>query len=317
MYLLGFDVGGTKTEAALIKLQGQQTEVLQRQRIPTDRHLGYATIVKNFTDLAHSVLQAQGMSVGDLHGIGMGIPGTVHPVEQTMVNGNSLVFLNKPLGKDLAAQLKFTGPVICENDANCFAYAEALSGAGLDYQAHSGKPFAEQIAIGIILGTGCGGGIITYGKMLRGQTGGAGELGHTELFSEGHPCYCGMRGCAEQYLAGPALEAAFAQRMYAQIKQRPGAKEIFELYQQQDPVATAVVIQYLQHLSKFLATLTNIFAPDYFVLGGGLSLQPTILQHFAEEIPYRKFINSYSPPVYQHRLGDSAGVIGAALLASA
>ena len=316
MYLLGFDVGGTKTEAALIKYQGSgEVQVLGRRRIPTDRHLGYHTIIENFRHLALEVLQAHGMGVNDLHGIGMGIPGTVHPVAQTMSNGNSLVFLNRPIGQDLAQLLKFSGPVICENDANCFAYAEALAGAGLDYQGKTGKEIREQVAIGIILGTGCGGGIITYGKILRGQSGGAGELGHMELFSDGHPCYCGMRGCAEQYLSGPALEAAFAQRINSQIPQRPGAKEIFELYQQFDPVATAVVLQYLQHLAKFLATLTNIFAPDYFVLGGGLSLQPLIVNHFAQDIPYRKFINNYNPLVLPHRLGDSAGVIGAALLA--
>ena len=365
MLILGFDIGGTKVEATLFEFEKDNYKVMASKRIPTDRHLKYEEIILNLKNLTLSLLKESSKTILDISAMGFGLPGTIHPESGLMLNGNSTIFVGNNIGRDLANALSFEGKVVVENDANCFAYAEAKLGAGKEIKKefkkqvsigiilgtglgllvnevniikevsynhipyfptatvefHKGKLiFGElegkkQVSIGIILGTGCGGGVITYGNLLRGSHGGAGEIGHSELYTNGHSCYCGHRGCAEQYLSGPALEAHFARRIYSQIEKRPGAKEIFDLFSQKDPIAIAVVNSYLQDLSKFLGNLSNLFAPDYFVLGGGLSLQPAISEFFKENKPLNLFISDEFSPVYQHKLGDSAGVIGAALLA--
>lgn len=119
----------------------------------------------------------------------------------------------------------------------------------------------------------------------------------------------------EQYLSGPAIEAAFASRIYAQIKERPTAPEIFALAAAQDPIALAVVKQYKQQLAKFLASLTQFYDPSVIVLGGGLSLQDEVYVGLAELMEPYLFIKKDPPLLRKHALGDSAGVIGAALLA--
>lgn len=135
------------------------------------------------------------------------------------------------------------------------------------YKRETGKEISSHIGIGIILGTGVGGGIVVDGKIFQGRNGGAGEVGHSIFKTGGHPCYCGRDGCVEQYLSGPAIEASFVSRMYSQIEKLPTTKEVFELARNLDPIAIAVVSRYQKDLRKFLLNLTNIFDPDYFVLG--------------------------------------------------
>lgn len=315
MIVMGMDIGGSKTEAAVIRLREECFQVLGRKRIPTGRHRRYEEIIKDYCGLILSLLKEVNLSVSKLSGLGLGLPGTVDPRSQMMVMGNTSVFKNRPIISDFSSALMMDcEKIVCENDANCFALAEAQFGAGKFYEKEFGVEFSNQIAIGIILGTGCGGGVIINGRPLKGASGGAAEFGHNELYTNGHACYCGRRGCAETYLSGPSLEAHFASRIYSQISDRPNAQKIFELALNQDPVAMAVVQSYQQDLAKFLADLTNTFSPHYFVLGGGVSREQSLYHYFEKEIPYIKFINNYSPKVLMHKLGDSAGVIGAALL---
>ena len=311
---IGFDIGGTKTEAVLLSERPGTLDILARKRISTDRNRQYEDIVEDFKNLSLAILKEANVELKQVESIGLGLPGTIHPESQIMLNGNSQVFVGKNLSSDLKKALNFSANIRSANDANCFALAEVIGGAGLLFEKETGKAVKEQTAIGIIIGTGCGGGIVINGQVLNGATGGAGEIGHTELYTDGHSCYCGMKGCAEQYLSGPAIEGHFARRMDSQMEKRPNAKEIFELSKNGDPIALAVVKQYYHDLSKFMATLTNILAPDYFVLGGGVSLQEDVIDYFKDGINYPMFIKGYSPKVYQHQLGDSAGVIGAAFL---
>ncbi|MEN9827232.1 MAG: hypothetical protein RI953_2977, partial [Pseudomonadota bacterium] len=143
-----------------------------------------------------------------------------------------------------------------------------------------------------------------------------GELGHTILYRDGHQCYCGQSGCAEQYLSGPGIESLMATRHYSQLGPAPlTAKEIFEKAGASDPAAMAVVARYKNDLARFLGSLTSVLDPHYFVLGGGLSLQPSVYQGLSEAITNHTFLPDSRVPVYQHQLGDSAGGLGAALLA--
>lgn len=347
MFLLGFDIGGTKIEAALVAIapkvglgassvaensatvdapnsfelapfrQGQPASICQviaRQRVPTERSQGYEAIAQKIIALVKSVCAEARITPQDLAGVGLGIPGSVDPYTQYMLNGNTMVLVGRDLAGDVARGAGLQSTPFCENDANCFALAEALCGAGARHAHNIQKPLASMVGVGIILGTGCGGGVVIGTEILRGRRGGAAEVGHSVFRAGGHPCYCGRAGCAEQYLSGPALEGAFNSRRYSQIEGNPGAREIFALAAAKDPVAVAVVRQYGRHLGEFLGNLTTLFDPDYFVLGGGISRQDAIYEGLSECLATHSFLPNSQVPVYQHQLGDSAGVIGAALL---
>jgi len=309
MKVLGVDIGGTKMEAAVFSADGNKSLALTSKRVPTHRQSGYDNVLQRLTTLINDVLTEEKTKVNDLKGIGLGLPGSVDTETSQMLNGNTSVFIGKDLIGDLKKALNYSGIIKIANDANCFALAETLLGAGTTY-----KSTGPITAIGIILGTGVGGGVIINGQMLTGKNGGASELGHLPLKSHGHPCYCGRYGCSEQYLSGPALEAAFASRIYSQIATRPTAREIFELAKAQDPLAIAIVKDYKKNLADFLINLTNCYDPDFFVLGGGVSLQEIIYTDLEDKIARESFLPQSTPKVYQHTLGDSAGVIGAALL---
>jgi fructokinase len=328
MFLLGLDVGGTKIECALLKLgersgsgfavstaagKEYHAEIIARERIPTDRHLGYDTVLNNTTALIGSVCEKSGVTLSKIQGLGVGMPGSVDPVDHIMLNGNTAIFIGRDFSSDLKKKLGADFRTAIENDANLFALAEVDCGAGQVFKKETGLDIKEHIAIGIIIGTGCGGGIVIKGKILQGKDGGGGELGHTELVTDGHPCYCGRKGCAEQYLSGPGLEALFSSRKYSQISHVKNARDIFELAIADDPIAKAVIQEHKRYLVKFLTNLTNIFNPHYFVLGGGVSLNKSLYENITEMINEHAFLKKASPRVYQHQLGDSSGVIGAAL----
>lgn len=328
MKYIGIDIGGTKIEVALLEFSGENQKgdfrvgigkedlfgrILAGKRAPTQRHRGYEFALDTIETLVRDVCREQQAALNEIQGMGISMPGTVHPGTLQMLQGNTAIFVGQDLLADLGQRLKIDAPVACENDANCFAFAEAVCGAGVAYEEETGISVPDQVAVGLILGTGVGGGVVINGRMIRGRFGGAGEVGHIELFTSGHPCYCGKEGCVEQYLSGPALEAAFVNRIYSQVPKRPSAKEVFELAKRMDPMAIAVVKQYQRHLVKFLANLTSVFDPDYFVLGGGMSNPAAIYEGLEETLANRTFVPESAPRVYRHQLGDSAGVIGCVL----
>ncbi len=309
MLVAGFDIGGTKSEVVVLDYQKGQYVILSRKRIATLREDAYEQILNRLANLLIEALSSCSIEVSQLEAIGIGMPGTIDPQSGVMLNGNSLVFVGHNISCDLADKLNYQRKIYCDNDANCFTYAEAKLGAG----AQCTKAWEQQSAIGIILGTGCGGGILLNGQLVRGVHGGAGEIGHTVLHERGYACYCGQKGCAEQYLSGPAISAHFQMRSG---KSGVSTPQVFELYEKHDPLAVAVINDYLQDLALFIGELTNIFAPDYFILGGGVSNQQLIYDYFADFEPPNLFIKGFPVTVYKNSLGDSAGVIGAAILAA-
>ena len=329
MLLAGIDIGGTKMEVSLFEVEENLTDkefdlilsdkklgarkVLSK-RTPTDRHLGYENVLGRLADLIKDTLQEAEKSLADLNSIGIGLPGIIHPKTGIMSNGNTGIFIGKDLVGDLGKALNSDIKISTANDANCFALAEAVAGAGVKYHEETGADIKDHVGIGVIIGTGCGGGIVIGGRLVVGKNGAGGEVGHYTLVKDGHPCYCGKNGCAEQYLSGVAIEAAYASRIYSQIDGRPNSRKIFEMAEQQEPLAKAVVKQFKKDLASFIANMSNILDADYFVLGGGVSLQPVIYEGIEDLIRMETYTPGYSPRVYQHILGDSAGGLGAAIL---
>jgi len=333
MYVIGVDIGGTKIEAMLVHFGAQnQTrqilnfeyqdkehhiqdgQVYSKIRIPTERHLGYEQIIKKIAELVVKVTNEANVSLNDVKGIGLSVPGPVNPSTSKITASNTMILAGHDLSADLKAALGLNIMIMMENDANCFAFCEVICGSGLDYYKQTKIPVHKQTAIGVILGSGCGAGIIVDGKILPGSRGGGGEIGHMTLYHEGHPCYCGRRGCAEQYLSAPALEAFANTRIYSQIETRPDTRKIFELYKLMDPIALAIVKEYRKNLAFFLGSLTCCLDPHYFVFGGGLSLQNDIYDNLAEEIAKNTYLPKETAKIYKHKIGDSAGAIGASLI---
>ena len=329
MLLAGIDIGGTKMEVSLFEVEENLSDkqfdlflsnkllgakkVLSK-RTPTDRHLGYENVVQRLVDLIKDTLKEADSSLESLNSIGIGLPGIVSPKSGKMANGNTGIFIDKDLIGDLKSGLNSDIKILTANDANCFALAEAVAGAGVKYHEETGVPIKDHVGVGVIIGTGCGGGIVIGSKLVVGKNGAGGEVGHYTLVKDGHPCYCGKNGCAEQYLSGVAIEAAYAARIYSQINERPNSRKIFEMAQDQEPLAKAVVKQFKKDLASFIANMSNILDADYFVLGGGVSLQPVIYEDIEDLIRRETYTPGYSPRVYQHVLGDSAGGLGAAIL---
>jgi fructokinase len=211
-----------------------------------------------------------------------------------MTLGNTRVLEDKPIQKDFKNLLQKDVPILTENDANCFALAEYHLGAGTQHKIKN--------LVGVILGTGVGGGIVIGGKILKGKRGSAGEIGHTFFKKTGLECYCGQKDCAESYLSGTGFEAYYLEK--TGIK-----KPLQEIFQE-----PAFFDIYKKDLAAFLGQMTNVLDPDAFVLGGGISLQDGLYENIHEFMVPHLFYKKNPPEILKHAISDSAGGIGAALL---
>ena len=160
------------------------------------------------------------------------------------------------------------------------------------------------------MGTGCGGGIVIDGRVHRGLQSIAGEWGHTVIDPAGPPCYCGARGCVETFISGSGLENRYAERAGAR---RP-VDRIIAARRAGEPAATATMDDFLARFGQGLANLIAVLDPDVVVVGGGLSNIDELYTRGVEEVRRRVFSDSLETPIVKHRLGDSAGVVGAALV---
>jgi fructokinase len=316
-FYLGVDVGGTKTEVTLVTLSDPEDfssyQVLGRRRIPTDRNHGLTMYLDSVKVLSEELLQAHSLNLQNVTGIGVGLPGSIHPILQKMVQGSIHFFKDQDLPTVFRNRFHFDGTLVFENDANCFALAESRFGAGSIWAAEHGIPASELCLLGVTLGTGVGGGMVVKGELIRGRRGGAGEVGHMTLKESDRPCYCGKFGCAEQFLSGPALELAYQTRTGSEL--RVPARRIFELAREQDPFACSALESYKENLVRFLSNLSNLLDPHVIVLGGGLSLESEIFEGIEDRLSEGCFLTEDPPAVLRHELGDAAGAIGAAYLA--
>ena len=294
---VGVDLGGTKIEAVAL---GPAGDGRARQRVATPP-AGYDAVIEATAALVAAVEARAGARAA---AVGVGIPGSLSPSTGLIRNANFTTLIGHALDRDLAGALG--RPVRVENDANCFALAEAVAGAGQ----------GADVVFGVILGTGVGGGIITDGRVLAGRTLVAGEWGHNPLPAPeadelpGPPCYCGRAGCIETWCSGPALAADHARVTGERLE----PAEIAARARQGDAAAGATLARHADRLARGLAAVVNVLDPDAIVLGGGLSN----LAHLYERLPAAMrphvFSDVFATPVLRNRLGDSAGVIGAAWL---
>ena len=320
-HLIGIDVGGTKTEVCLLEIKNPESvrsieateyKILNRERTPTHKNGTFENFLSELRGQVLRVVSAHGLTLQNIQGMGVGLPGSIDPIAQVMTQGSVPFFKNKELIQSFKTALNYSGPLWFDNDANCFALAETYLGAGRKWATENRVPLSQLNLIGIILGTGVGGGLIVNGKLIQGRRGGAGELGHMALVESGRPCYCGKHGCAEQYLSGPAFEYFYACR--ASVLEPLNAKQIFQRADEHDPLAIANIDFYRDYLVTHLSNLANCLDPHVIVLGGGMSTQSRIYTGISERLSRGCFLTENPPAVLQHECGDSAGVLGAALL---
>jgi fructokinase len=191
--------------------------------------------------------------------------------------------------------------VVLENDANCFTLAEVRAGAAR----------GAQMAFGVILGTGVGGGIVVDGRLWSGPQHVAGEWGHHRLRDDGPSCYCGQRGCVETVLCGPALERAYVEAGGAACD----AAAVAARAAGGEAIATRVLEGYVDRFGRALANVVNILDPDVIVLGGGLSNLDVLYTQGVAAVRRFVFNDELGTRIVRNVLGDTAGVIGAAWLA--
>jgi predicted NBD/HSP70 family sugar kinase len=299
MYLWGIDLGGTKIEGIVLE-KSEPLRILARHRIPTEAQMGYDHIIDQVENLLGELSRLTGLKPRRL---GIGHPGTLDPQTGLVKNANTTALIGKPFDRDLQRRLGI--PVRLSNDANCFAVAEARLGAVPEV-----LPQAE-VVFGVILGTGVGGGIVVRGKVLHGRQGIAGEWGHNFLDEAGGPCYCGKVGCVETLLSGPALERFYRQKS-GQHRHLPDIAARSSNHM--DTVATETIERLIHYFGKAIAVVINILDPDAIVLGGGVGNIERLYTDGVQEASKHLFNPRIDTLFIKPKLGDSAGVFGAALL---
>jgi len=292
---IGIDLGGTKIEGILLDESGN---ILERKRVPTNRENGYKYIVDEVVSLIKDLQETSKTNTT----VGICTPGAISPHTGKIKNSNTVCLIGKLFGEDIEAEIGCK--IKMDNDANCFAIAEAKLGAA--------KNFA--IVFGVIIGTGVGGGIVINGKVHQGRMAIAGEWGHHTLYPEGNQCYCGRKGCVESYISGPSLEKRWTE-LTGKTKSLP---EIIAKAGQLSKNKEKLYLKWKQELIRnfgiSLANVIDILDPDAIVLGGGVSNISFLYDEGIKSVYTNVFSDDVDTPILKNKLGDSAGVFGAAYL---
>ena len=295
--LWGIDLGGTKIECAVLT-SASDPDVLFRKRIPTEGDRGYQHVLGQIEVLVEEACRETGLSP---MAMGIGTPGTLDPDSGLLRGCNSQHLQNKPFLDDVQTRLGV--PVAIENDANCFALAEARLGVVRTLC----NP--REVVFGVILGTGVGGGLVVNNQLISGANGISGEWGHNHLDDSGGVCYCGRTGCVETVLSGPALERYYEHMSGTRRKLRD-----IESRDNIDPFARQTMERLVSFFGCAVSTLINIVDPDIIVIGGGVGNVDKIYTEGARAASNRIFSPTMKTRIVKPMLGDSAGVFGAAHL---
>jgi len=286
---IGIDLGGTKIEGILLD---DSFNVVERTRIPTQQEKGYKSIINSIVSLVEELK----IKASDNVTIGVSAPGAISKKSGLIKNSNTQCLIGMPLKEDLKQALD--QEIAIENDANCFALAEATLGAAKNHN----------VVFGVIIGTGVGGGIVINGEIHKGRTYIAGEWGHHTLRVNGNKCYCGKLGCVETYISGPALEKRWTE-LTGKTESLPSIIHNLDTEKGQQWKK-----EFLENFGIGLANVIDILDPDVIVLGGGISNISFLYDEGRDAVYDKVFSDLVETPILKNQLGDSAGVFGASLL---
>lgn len=293
---IGIDLGGTKTEVIAIS---DDDLVIYSKRVATPKH-DYEGVLDAIAEL---VLQAK-VVCSKKPTIGIGIPGSQSPQGKVIQNANSTWMNGRNFLKDISAKLN--QDVRLANDANCLALSESYDGVAKN----------ADTVFAVIIGTGCGGGLVVNNKLLIGRHAIGGEWGHTPLpWPEdceipAPQCWCGRKGCLELWVSGSGLERDCLQTTDLTLT----AAEITTRAEEGDKSCSNLIDNHCNRLARGLAMVTNIIDPDVIVLGGGLSNMQHLYQRLPKMMTPFVFTDNFSADIRAPLHGDASGVRGAARL---
>lgn len=308
MYRIGVDIGGMSIKVGLVNDNG---DILKKN--VTKTALTYNETLNNLVNQINEILSSENISTKDISGVGIGCPGLILSKEGIILSSSNLCWENVNIVEDLEKALNVK--VRLSNDANVAALAEAKYG----------KAKGVKDAIMFTLGTGVGGGIVIDGKLFEGGNSLGAEIGHFTIVQGGEKCGCGRSGCVEQYVSASALirdtkiamnkdkNSKMWEFVNGDINSVDG-RTAFETSKLGDKTANDVVDNFIAYLGDALMSMHNIFRPEVFIIGGGVSAQGDYLIN--KLINYcKEFSFGMSgcpiPKIVVASLGNDAGIIGA------
>ncbi|HSG50168.1 MAG TPA: ROK family protein [Longimicrobiales bacterium] len=312
-WYVGIDIGGTNLVVGMVPGEGGPPRGLRVRATDPDR--GADAIVTDVVRMAReSVREVLGPGGSDhVRGMGVGSPGAVNRTTGVVAQSPNLGWTDYPLRARVQELADW--PVVVDNDANCAAYGEFWVGAGRDVRS----------MVGVIIGTGIGGGIILDGKLVHGASDAAGELGHTTVNFAGRRCACGNYGCVEAYASGPNIAARAREGLEAGTESllvqlvdgdlsRITAATVYEAVVEGDAYATEVMTETARILGAGIASVINLLNPQAVVVMGGVTRAGRVLfDPLRAEIRRRTFkVAADACRILPAVLPETAGVVGAA-----
>ncbi|HBO66279.1 MAG TPA: glucokinase [Clostridiales bacterium] len=318
-YTLGIDLGGTNIAAGIVD---ENYNILIKGSRPTLAKRPPEEIAADMAEHCKDLCVKLGISLSDISCVGIAIPGTVNCSTGIVEYANNIRFRNFPMREIFS---RFSGipekKIAIGNDANVAALGEAVGGAAKGTSS----------SVMITLGTGVGGGVIIDGKVLTGCAFGGAELGHTVMVMDGRQCSCGRKGCVEAYCSATALVNITKEKMEACHDslmwnlcngniENAGGRTSFDAMRAGDKAGTEVVDEYTSYLACAIANFINIFQPEVFLIGGGISNERDYLMKPVIEKTKKEVYSATHTLVTDLRiaaLGNDAAIVGAAALAEA
>lgn len=305
-YCFGVDIGGTTVKMGLLTESG---EIVEKWEITTDTSNEGKAILPDVASSISRKMEERQLSKEEIIGIGAGVPAPV--TSEGVVNGSANLGWNY---KEVKRELEELTGMKAEigNDANVAALGEMWKGGGA----------GEKNMIMVTLGTGVGGGVIIDGKILVGQNGAGGEIGHLCVnYEETDKCGCGNKGCLEQYASATGIVRLAKKKLGQDLrptalkKEDVTAKDVFDAVKAGDEVAKEIAVDFGTYLGHALANLAAVTDPAVFVIGGGVSKAGEVLIPYIQE-PYleRAFFANRKVRFTLATLGNDAGICGAAKL---
>ena len=308
---IGIDVGGTNVKIALVDNKGK---IIYSNSIPTRAEMGYEYTINNMKEAITELIKETKSDPKNIESIGFGFPGQIDYQKGIVrLAPNIPGWVNVPIAEIM--EKEFGIPTRVDNDVRCAALGELNYGAGQGCDN----------LICITVGTGIGSGLVINGKLVRGASNDAGEIGHIKLDMNGGPlCGCGDRGCLEAFASGPSIVAMAEEYIKGgkSTKYRELANPditpyiVSEAAKQGDPVAKRIFTIVGEYIGIGLASVVNLLNPEKIIIGGGVAAAGDLLLTPIKESLIKRAmpIAGSAVEIVPAQLGNSAGVIGASLL---
>lgn len=307
-YVIGIDLGGTKIKGALADLEGN---ILSSYTVPTNAFEGEEAVLNRINRVIGKVLEETGKTVNDIRAIGIGSPGPLDSEKGIIIKSPNLPFQNFHLVSEV--KKVYNVPIFLENDANVAAIAEYMFGAGK----------GTRNMVYVTVSTGVGGGAVLNGKLYKGATSNALEIGHTTILPDGPRCNCGNYGCFEVLTSGTAIARQAREAIEAGLEtslsqyDKVTSYEVYVEAQKGDKVSKDILEKSFTYLGIGIANTIVSFDPEMIVIGGGVSKMGSIMFDKVREVVKERALKTMAEScrIAPAGLGEDTGVMGAVALA--